>query len=544
MKIEFLDSIERIDKEEWDRAINNQYPFLKYEFLKALEITKCVSPEEGWTPLHLVVSEVDTILAIMPLYIKTDSQGEFVFDWSWADAFYRNGLDYYPKLVCSIPFTPASGPRLVITDSTRTEEIIKIVSVALKQLAEENNFSSVHILLAEKDEINLYSNQDFSLRTSYSFHWFNKEYKNFGNFLEDMTSRQRKNIKKERSKICSQGIVMSKIKGSEITDEMLEIFYKFYQVTYLKRGMRGYLNLDFFKYIVNEMPESILMVFAQNSSGEYVAGALNFYDEEKLYGRYWGCLEEYDSLHFETCYYQGIEFCIEEKLDSFDPGVQGEHKIKRGFCPIETFSAHWIKDIRFKEAIDDFLSRESSQGIVMSKIKGSEITDEMLEIFYKFYQVTYLKRGMRGYLNLDFFKYIVNQMPESILMVLAQNSSREYVAGALNFYDEEKLYGRYWGCLEEYDSLHFETCYYQGIEFCIEEKLDSFDPGVQGEHKIKRGFCPIETFSAHWIKDIRFKEAIDDFLSRERAHILEYNQDRKSRLPFRKEVISDLYEKI
>ena len=373
MKIKFLDSIERIDKEEWDRAINNQYPFLKYEFLKALEITKCVSPEEGWTPLHLVVSEMDTILAVMPLYIKTDSQGEFVFDWSWADAYYRNGLDYYPKLVCSIPFTPASGPRVVITDSTRTEEIIKVVSSALKQLSEENNFSSVHILLAEKEEINLYSNQDFSLRTSYSFHWFNKEYKSFRNFLEDMTSRQRKNIKKEREKIRSQGIIMSKIKGSAITDEMLEIFYKFYQVTYLKRGMRGYLNLDFFKKIVNEMPESILMVLAQNSSREYVAGALNFYDEEKLYGRYWGCLEEYDSLHFETCYYQGIEFCIEEKLDSFDPGVQGEHKIKRGFCPIETFSAHWIKDIRFKEAIDDFLSRERAHILEYNQDRKSRL---------------------------------------------------------------------------------------------------------------------------------------------------------------------------
>jgi predicted N-acyltransferase len=373
MKIEFLDSIERIDKEEWDKAINNQYPFLKYEFLKALEITKCVSPEEGWTPLHLVVSEMDMILAVMPLYIKTDSQGEFIFDWSWADAYYRNGLDYYPKLVCSIPFTPASGPRVVITDSTRTEEIIKVVSSALKQLSEENNFSSVHILLADKDEINLYSDQDFSLRTSYSFHWFNKEYKNFGNFLEDMTSRQRKNIKKERSKICSQGIVMSKIKGSEITDEMLESFYKFYQVTYLKRGMRGYLNLDFFKEIVKKMPESILMVLAQNSSREYVAGALNFYDEEKLYGRYWGCLEEYDSLHFETCYYQGIEFCIEEKLDSFDPGVQGEHKIKRGFCPIETFSAHWIKDIRFKEAIDDFLSRERAHILEYNQDRKSRL---------------------------------------------------------------------------------------------------------------------------------------------------------------------------
>tara|TARA_Y100000768_G_C23980881_1_gene685700 strand:+ start:924 stop:2087 length:1164 start_codon:yes stop_codon:yes gene_type:complete len=373
MKIEFLDSIERIDKEEWDKAINNQYPFLKYEFLKALEITKCVSPEEGWTPLHLVVSEMDTILAVMPLYIKTDSQGEFVFDWSWADAYYRNGLDYYPKLVCSIPFTPASGPRVVISDSSRTEEIIEVVLSALKQLSEENNFSSVHILLADKDEINLYSNQDFSLRTSYSFHWFNKEYKSFGNFLEDMTSRQRKNIKKERKKIRTQGIIMSKIKGTEITDEMLEIFYKFYQVTYLKRGMRGYLNLDFFKKIVSEMPESILMVLAQNSSREYVAGALNFYDREKLYGRYWGCLEEYDSLHFETCYYQGIEFCIEEKLDSFDPGVQGEHKIKRGFCPIETFSAHWIKDIRFKEAIDDFLSRERAHILEYNEDRKSRL---------------------------------------------------------------------------------------------------------------------------------------------------------------------------
>ena len=358
MKIDFLDTIERIDKNDWNKLVRKKYPFLNYEFLKALEITKCVSPEEGWTPLHIVVSEKDIVLAIMPLYVKTDSQGEFIFDWSWADAYYRNGLEYYPKLVSSIPFTPASGPRLVIADERRSEEIIKAVSSALKKISEDNNFSSVHILLAEKKEIDLYSNEDFSLRTSYSFHWFNKEYKSFDNFLEDMTSRQRKNIKKERTKISQQGIKMKKISGHEITEDMLEIFYKFYQVTYLKRGMRGYLNLEFFKKIVNKMPESILMVLAQNSSGEYVAGALNFYDEEKLYGRYWGCLEEYDSLHFETCYYQGIEFCIKEKLKSFDPGVQGEHKIKRGFCPIETFSAHWIKDVRFKEAIDDFLSRE------------------------------------------------------------------------------------------------------------------------------------------------------------------------------------------
>ena len=358
MKITFLDSIQEVSKEEWERVLNSDYPFLKYDFLKTLEITKCVSPEQGWTPLHLVVSSDEEILALMPLYIKTDSQGEFIFDWSWADAYYRNGLDYYPKLVSSIPFTPASGPRILISSKARSSEIIKEVSHALKQVTKDSNFSSVHILLAGKDEIANFSDQDFSLRTSYSFHWFNKDYTSFNHFLEDMTSRQRKNIKKERNKIIEQGINLIRVTGNEITLEMIESFYQFYQVTYLKRGMRGYLNFEFFKKIVETIPESIMLVLAQNPSGQYVAGALNFFDQEKLYGRYWGCLEEYDSLHFETCYYQGIEFCIDEKLHSFDPGVQGEHKIKRGFCPIETFSAHWIKDLRFKEAIDDFLDRE------------------------------------------------------------------------------------------------------------------------------------------------------------------------------------------
>ena len=345
MKINFIDSIEKINKEDWDAVLSSKYPFLKYEFLKALEVTNCVSPEHGWTPLHLIASENERIVAIMPLYIKTDSQGEFIFDWSWADAYYRNGLNYYPKLVSSIPFTPASGPRILITDETRSREIIQEISKALKQITEESDFSSVHILLANKEEIKDFSQEDFSLRTSYSFHWFNNNYLSFENFLQDMTSRQRKNIKKERKKINDQGVTVSRVCGSAITLEMLETFYQFYQVTYLKRGMRGYLNFEFFKKIVESIPETIMLVLAKNNSGEYVAGALNFFDDEKLYGRYWGCLEEYDSLHFETCYYQGIEFCIEEKLKSFDPGVQGEHKIKRGFCPIETFSLHWIKDL-------------------------------------------------------------------------------------------------------------------------------------------------------------------------------------------------------
>ena len=385
MKVDFVDSIEKINKEDWKSVLNNKYPFLQYDFLKALEVTKCVSPEQGWTPFHVVVSDGEMIIAIMPLYIKTDSQGEFIFDWSWADAFYRNGLEYYPKLVSSIPFTPASGPRILFTDQSKSLTIIKEITSALKKVSQEQSFSGVHILLAEKDEINKFSREDFSLRTSDSFHWFNNNYESFDSFLKDMTSRQRKNIKKEREKIAKQGITLSRIKGEDISHEMIETFYQFYQVTYLKRGMRGYLNFKFFESIIKHSPDSILLVMAQNSDGNYVAGALNFYDDQKLYGRYWGCLEEYDSLHFETCYYQGIEFCIEHGLGSFDPGVQGEHKIKRGFCPIETYSAHWIKDARFKEAIDDFLERERTHILEYNYDRRSmlpfkqEVTSEIYE---------------------------------------------------------------------------------------------------------------------------------------------------------------------
>ena len=360
MKVEFINSINEINKEEWNAVINSDYPFLKYEFLVSLEKHKCVSEDRGWSPFHVIVSEENKKIAIMPMYIKTDSQGEFIFDWSWADAFYRNGVNYYPKLVCSIPYTPASGPRLSVIQEDKTTEIIESIYSALKKISEKLDFSSVHILLAEEEEIRSFSNAGFSIRSSYSFHWFNNNYKDFNNFLEDMTSRQRKNIKKERDKILQQGITMRKIKGEDITDEMLSAFYQFYQLTYLKRGMQGYLNYDFFKEIFQLIPENILLILALDKGGNYVAGALNFYDTKKLYGRYWGCFEEFDSLHFEACYYQGIEFCIDNALVAFDPGVQGEHKIKRGFCPIETFSAHWIKDSRVREAIDDFLVREKT----------------------------------------------------------------------------------------------------------------------------------------------------------------------------------------
>ena len=359
MKIHFIESIKNIDETTWNNLVDSDYPFMQHSFLLSLEESKCVGEGTGWYTFHLVVKEEEDVIALMPMYIKTDSHGEFIFDWSWADAFYRNGLDYYPKLVSAIPFTPASGPRLCVLDESKRTHITSLIKEGLEEISIELGISSAHILLPEKKELTSYVDSGFSTRTSYSFHWFNNNYSDFDDFLKELTSRQRKNLRKERSKIFDQNIHMERIPGEDITEELWDSFFKFYQITYLKRGMQAYLNLDFFHKISERLPESLLLVIAKDvKTKSHLAGALNFCDSKNLYGRYWGCLEEYDSLHFESCYYQGIEHCIEMKLNKFDPGVQGEHKIKRGFLPVETFSSHWIKDDRFKKAIDDFLIRE------------------------------------------------------------------------------------------------------------------------------------------------------------------------------------------
>ena len=358
MEISFLNSIDNISEEAWNSVIDSDYPFIQYSFLKTLESTNCVGEGTGWLPFHLIIKEDDLLVGIMPLYLKTDSHGEFIFDWSWANAFFQNGLDYYPKLVSAIPFTPAQGPRLCLINENKRIPALQKIRKEIEVLASNSNISSMHILLPRMEELDFYKETGFSQRTSYSFHWFNNGYESFEGFLEDLTSRQRKNIKKEREKVLKQSISLEKLDGGSISEGMWNKFYEFYQATYYKRGMRPYLNLDFFKEISSVLPDSILLVMAKNSSNQYVAGALNFLDSSNLYGRYWGCLDEYDSLHFEACYYQGIEHCIEMKLNKFDPGVQGEHKIRRGFWPIETYSAHWIKDLRFREAIDKFLLEE------------------------------------------------------------------------------------------------------------------------------------------------------------------------------------------
>lgn len=355
LDIVLSDNIESIGPEVWNTLCGTDYPFLRYEFLHALEHSGSVGKGTGWLPLHLTLKKGDTTLAVMPLYLKQHSYGEYVFDWAWADAYARYGLDYYPKLVTSIPFTPAYGPR--IGSQLPLEQIIPAIKEAIPQIAERFDASSWHGLFAPTDTIEGFADDHFMRRLGSQYHWCNQDYRDFDHFLERFSSRKRKNLRKERKKVIEQGVTLKTFVGSEITDTLLHRFYHFYQITYLKRGRKGYLTPEFFTRLRDTMPDQLVLVAAFKGD-DAVAGALSLRSESTLYGRYWGCLEEYDSLHFETCYYQGIEYCIREGLKRFDPGAQGEHKIQRGFEPIETWSVHWIKEAGFQEPIARFLAEE------------------------------------------------------------------------------------------------------------------------------------------------------------------------------------------
>ena len=361
MKISFHSSIEEISKKEWDSLLNDiNYPFLKHDFLQLLENTSCVGAKTGWIPLHVTVSKGNSLLAGMPLYLKSHSQGEFVFDHSWANAFYQHGLDYYPKLVSSIPHTPASGPRLLIKDGENKKELFEMIKEGVKNIAAKNNISSWHILFPREEEVDFFDDSNLSIRKNAQFIWFNENFKSFEDYLNSFRARHRKNVRKERNKIIEQELIIETFSGENLNYDLLNKFYKFYLSTNIKRsGFSGYLTKQFFLNFPATLFKNLVIVFAKKKSNdEMVGGSLFFRDDQNLYGRYWGCIEEFDCLHFECCYYQGIDYCIKNKLKKFDPGVQGEHKIKRGFAPTETYSAHWIADERFSEAIEDFVTKE------------------------------------------------------------------------------------------------------------------------------------------------------------------------------------------
>jgi predicted N-acyltransferase len=358
LEARFLSSITQIPSADWNRLSGIDYPFLRHEFLSALEQSGSSDADSGWQPCHLTIYRDNALIALMPLYLKSHSYGEYVFDWSWADAWRQHGLDYYPKLVTAIPFTPATGPRLCMAVEENRPQLLKAMLAAVEQFANQQQLSSWHLLFPEREDAKVLAEQGTSLRLASQFHWFNRGYSDFDDFLAGFNSRKRKNLRRERRRVAEQGISLQRREGADITSTDWENFYRFYQTTYAKRsGHGGYLNREFFQQIGTAMPEHCVMIMAY-LDGAAIAGSLCFRSSDTLYGRYWGCDEELDCLHFEACYYQGIDYCIEQGLQRFDPGAQGEHKIQRGFEPVPTWSNHWISDPQFAEAIADFTRRE------------------------------------------------------------------------------------------------------------------------------------------------------------------------------------------
>ena len=355
---EFLTSLEQIDASQWNGITGVDYPFLRHEFLYGMEKTGCTNAQTGWQPCHLVLRDTDGVLGVMPLYLKSHSYGEYVFDWSWADAWERSGLNYYPKLVTAIPFTPATGPRLCTRGDGNSTTAWHIALGAIREFASRQEISSWHLLFPQEQVAARLLQEGLHRRTATQFHWFNEDYGSFDDFLAGFTSRKRKSLRRERARVVQQGLVLKTLVGQEIGKAEWEQFYRFYQMTYAKRsGHGGYLNRAFFTQTAAGLGDQAIMVLAFLDD-QAVAGALYFRSSDTLYGRYWGCEREYDCLHFEACYYQGIDYCIRQGLARFDPGAQGEHKIQRGFRPVHTFSSHWIADPQLSAAVGDFTRRE------------------------------------------------------------------------------------------------------------------------------------------------------------------------------------------
>ena len=351
--LNFVDNFDSIDEAQFSKLIReNDAPFIQYSFLKALENSGCVGRDLGWTPKHLVKSNENVLSGFMPMYIKNNSHGEFVFDHSWSYALNRAGRNYYPKLLTAIPFTPCET-RKIITESDANEYVEKII-----EFMEEKNIESWHVLYPDADLKELFLENKLIERFGYKFIWKNKEYETFNDYLNIFKSRQRKNIKNERKKISDLNITFQIKESDSLTLEDWEEFFKFYKNTYEERLQRPYLNIDFFKEIHKFKKILKPVIFFAVHDDKKIAGSLCFIGNDTLYGRHWGSSFNIDSLHFETCFYKGIEFCIDKKINYFDPGVQGEHKIRRGFEPIRTSSFHYIKENDFRNAIIEFCKKE------------------------------------------------------------------------------------------------------------------------------------------------------------------------------------------
>jgi predicted N-acyltransferase len=352
--IEVVDSLAGVDPQEWN-ALAGEQPCLRHEFFSALLETGCAGARSGWLPQFLLLRRAGALAGAMPLFVKSHSYGEYVFDWAWADAHQRHGLNYYPKLLGAVPYTPVRGRRLLAAGAREREAL----AAAALELAKQT--SSLHVLFAEEGDAAVLRTQGMLMRRTVQFHWRNEDYADFEGFLARLSHARRKNIRQERRRVREAGVSLRRLEGEAIGREQWEFFNRCYRRTYAQHGSSPYLSLEFFLRLGTALTGNVMMVLAERA-GQPIAASLFLHDRETLYGRYWGALEHVPLLHFECCYYQAIEHAIERGLRVFEGGAQGEHKIFRGLLPVETLSAHWLAHPRFARAVEDFLEREG-QGI-------------------------------------------------------------------------------------------------------------------------------------------------------------------------------------
>ena len=373
--VKLVSSLSDIDAAAWDACANpdpaTSNPFVSHAFLKALEDAETVGGRTGWIPRHLVLEdETGGVAAAAPCYVKGHSQGEYVFDHGWAEAYGQAGGRYYPKLQIAVPFTPVPGPRLLVKPGARAAADEQLLAAAAIEVARQNGLSSIHMTFMARDTQTRVAALGYLPRAGLQFHWHNQGYATFDDFLGSFASRKRKSVRKERAEALAPGITIEHISGRAITQTHWDAFYEFYIDTGNRKWGQPYLNRAFFSHLGQAMPECCLLVMAKRN-GKYIAGALNLIGGDCLYGRYWGALEQHPSLHFEVCYYQAIDFAIAHGLARVEAGAQGEHKLARGYLPVETYSAHWIADPGLKRAVERYLKQERA----MVTENSAELTD-------------------------------------------------------------------------------------------------------------------------------------------------------------------------
>jgi hypothetical protein len=359
LTVRFHATLDEIDAAAWNALLPDDNPFVDHAFLAGLERHGCVVPEQGWQPYHVGLYHGDRLVAAAPLYLKGNSHGEFVFDWSWASAYARYGLDYYPKLLCAVPYSPVTGPRLLVGHGADAPALRAALIGVMRDEARRLGLSSAHLNFAAPADIAAFGQSDWLPRFDWQFHWQKSEHwRDFDDFLAALSHKKRKNIRSERARAARAGATCEIRHGDELDTHEWEALHDFYLSTFDDKGNFPALTLDFFRHLGRAMPRRVIAVLCRRN-GRLVAGALLLRSATTLYGRYWGSREHVEGLHFEACYYQGIEYCLREGLQRFEPGAQGEHKLARGFLPAKTESFHWIADRRFRTAIHDALGREA-----------------------------------------------------------------------------------------------------------------------------------------------------------------------------------------